>query len=234
MSETPTTIVPEKRTIRSFVLRKGRMILGQKSAYDKLWPEFGLTVAQGPQNLDRLFGRSAQCVLEIGFGMGDSLVEMARNAPAIDFVGIEVHRPGVGRLLRLASQEECDNIRVYAEDAIEVLTHCIPDASLDRLQLFFPDPWHKKKHHKRRIVQPSFLELVRAKVKLGGVFHAATDWENYAEHMMQVLSDAPGWENSAGVGQFSRKPDYRPSTKFEARGERLGHAVWDLVFKRSE
>jgi len=231
MSE-PSMPVTNRRAIRSFVLRTGRMTPSQKDAYETLWPQFGISIEQGRQDIAALFGRSAQTVLEIGFGMGDSLVEMAYNAPETNFIGVEVHRPGVGRLLRLASEQKLSNIRVYAEDAIEVLKCGIPDASLDRLHLFFPDPWHKKKHHKRRIVQPEFMRLVTAKVKAGGVFHAATDWANYAEHMMQVLSETSGWENLAGGGQFSPKPDYRPSTKFEARGERLGHAVWDLLFKR--
>ena len=231
MSE-PSMPVTNRRAIRSFVLRAGRMTPSQKDAYETLWPQFGISIKQGRQDIAALFERSAQTVLEIGFGMGDSLVEMAYKAPETNFIGVEVHRPGVGRLLRLASEQKLSNIRVYAEDAIEVLKCGIPDASLDRLQLFFPDPWHKKKHHKRRIVQPEFMRLVTAKVKAGGVFHASTDWANYAEHMMQVLSETPGWENLAGGGQFSPKPDYRPSTKFEARGERLGHAVWDLLFKR--
>lgn len=224
--------VSNKRTIRSFVLRMGRMTPSQKIAYEKLWSQFGLTIEQGMIDGDALFGRSAPTVLEIGFGMGDSLIAMAQAAPDINFIGIEVHRPGVGRLLRLAAEKELTNIRVFAEDAIEVLRDCIPDASLDRVQLFFPDPWPKKKHHKRRIVQSEFIGLVRTKVKLGGIFHAATDWENYAEHMMQVLSNEPGWENRAGQNQFSEKPDYRPSTKFEIRGERLGHEVRDLIFQR--
>lgn len=225
--------VSHKRTIRSFVLRGGRMTPSQKRAYEKLWPRFGLELDQDIQDWGELFQRQAPVVFEIGFGMGDSLVEMARSAPDRDFIGVEVHRPGVGRLLRLAEESGLSNLRVYADDAVEVLKECVADASLDRVQLFFPDPWHKKKHHKRRIVQPDFMQLIRSKVKVGGQFHAATDWENYAEHMMTVLSDAPGWENCAATGEYSPKPDYRPYTKFEARGERLGHGVWDLVFRRS-
>lgn len=224
---------PHKRTIRSFVLRAGRMTPSQQRAYDEQWSGYGLELGDGMQDFDRLFQRKASRVLEIGFGMGDSLVDMVRAAPELDFIGIEVHRPGVGRLLRLSSDEQLSNIKVYCDDAVEVLKQCIPDSSLHRVQLFFPDPWHKKKHHKRRIVQPAFMELIRSKVEVGGLFHAATDWEHYAEHMMEVLSDAPGWENAAGPGGYSPKPDYRPNTKFEKRGERLGHGVWDLVFKRT-
>ena len=221
-----------KRTIRSFVLRTGRMTESQKRAYDQLWPRYGLTIDQGMQNFAQLFQRNAPTVFEIGFGMGDSLAQMAAAAPDADFIGVEVHRPGVGRLLRLANERQLNNLRLYADDAVEVLSLCIPDQSLDRVQLFFPDPWHKKKHHKRRIVQPGFMHLIAAKLKPGGIFHAATDWENYAEHMMQVLTDTEGWENPQGVGNFSPRPDYRPGTKFEARGERLGHGVWDLIFRR--
>lgn len=225
---------PDRRAIRSFVLRTGRMTPGQKLAYEELWPQYGLSIDQGMQDFDKVFPASQPSVLEIGYGMGDSLVEMARAAPEQNFIGIEVHRPGVGRLLRLARDHELNNLRTYAEDAVEVLKDCVPEGSLDRLQLFFPDPWHKKKHHKRRIVQLEFMELVRSRLKPGGEFHAATDWENYAEHMMEILSGAPGWENKAGAGNYSPKPDYRPHTKFEARGERLGHGVWDLVFVRSD
>lgn len=224
---------PRKRTIRSFVLRAGRMTPSQQRAYDEQWSHYGLELQDGMQAFDQLFQRKAPRVLEIGFGMGDSLVDMAQAAPELDFIGIEVHRPGVGRLLRLSAEKELGNIRVYCDDAVEVLKQSISDASLHRVQLFFPDPWHKKKHHKRRIVQPAFMELLRSKVEIGGFFHAATDWEPYAEHMMAVLSDAPGWENMAGPGGYSPKPDYRPNTKFEKRGERLGHGVWDLVFKRT-
>lgn len=226
---------PEKRRrIRSFVLRTGRMTGGQQRAYDGLWPRFGLERKQGLINPERLFGNAAPVVLEIGFGMGDSLAQMAQESPDQNFIGIEVHRPGVGRLLYLVEQAENTNLRVYCDDAVEVLKSCIPDQSLQRLQLFFPDPWHKKRHNKRRIVQPDFMALVRKKLAIGGVFHAATDWEPYAEHMLEVMAQVPGFKNQAGQGQYSEKPDYRPETKFERRGERLGHGVWDLLFERTE
>ena len=221
------------RTIRSFVMRAGRTTEGQQKALDDVWPIMGLEVKDGPVVFSELFGRDAPVVLEIGFGMGDSLIEMASQQPEKNYIGIEVHRPGVGRLLSRAQEAGLSNIRVYAEDAIEVLAECIPDNSLDVLQLFFPDPWHKKKHHKRRIVQPEFAQTVRKKLKIGGYFHMATDWENYAEHMMEVMTSAEGYQNKAGEGIFSPQPDWRPVTKFQKRGERLGHGVWDLMFERT-
>ncbi|MCP8686390.1 tRNA (guanosine(46)-N7)-methyltransferase TrmB [Marinobacterium sedimentorum] len=220
------------RTVRSFVLRAGRMTEGQQRGLDEAWPELGLEIAAGMIEPATLFGREAPLVLEIGFGMGDSLLQMARQMPEKNYIGIEVHRPGVGRLLNNARTEGLTNIRVYAEDAVEVLAQCIPDGSLDCLQLFFPDPWHKKKHNKRRILQSAFAQTVRSKLKIGGQFHMATDWENYAEHMMEVMSAADGYRNSAGAGEFSPQPDFRPVTKFQNRGEKLGHGVWDLIFER--
>lgn len=220
------------RRVRSFVVRAGRMTEGQQRALEQNWPQYGLELAQGVLNYAEVFGREAPVVLEIGFGMGDSLIEMARRAPEKDFIGIEVHPPGVGRLLARAAEEGLNNIRVYCDDAVEVLDQCIPDASLDTVQLFFPDPWPKKRHHKRRIVQPEFAQKVRQKLKVGGCFHMATDWENYAEHMMEVMSAAEGYHNAAGEGAYSPQPEWRPVTKFQQRGERLGHGVWDLIFER--
>jgi tRNA (guanine-N7-)-methyltransferase len=221
------------RTIRSFVMRAGRTTEGQQKALDEVWPFMGLEVKEGSVVFSELFGREAPVVLEIGFGMGDSLIEMATQQPENNYIGIEVHKPGVGRLLSRANEAGVSNIRVYAEDAIEVLAQCIPDNSLDVLQLFFPDPWHKKKHHKRRIVQPEFAQTVRKKLKVGGYFHMATDWENYAEHMMDVMTEAEGYQNKAGEGVYSPQPEWRPVTKFQKRGERLGHGVWDLMFERT-
>lgn len=172
-------------------------------------------------------------MLEIGFGMGDSLLQMAQTETDKNFLGIEVHPPGVGRLINNAGKAAVENLRVYMADAVDVLDDCIPDNSVDRFQLYFPDPWHKKKHHKRRIVQPAFVERIRQKLKIGGVFHLATDWENYADHMMEVMSAAPGYENQAGEHHFAERPQWRPITKFEKRGERLGHGVWDLLFVRA-
>ncbi|MGB1237788.1 MAG: tRNA (guanosine(46)-N7)-methyltransferase TrmB [Pseudomonadales bacterium] len=221
------------RTVRSFVMRTGRVTPGQERALDEQWPRLGLEVKQGMLDLEAVFGRSAPTVLEIGFGMGDSLIAMASAAPEKNFIGVEVHRPGVGRLLSKADEAGLTNIRVFSEDAIEVLAQCIPDASLDTLQLFFPDPWHKKKHHKRRIVQPEFAQTIRAKLAIGGNFHMATDWEPYSEHMMEVMEAAEGYCNAAGAGAFSEQPPTRPVTKFQRRGEKLGHGVWDLIFTRT-
>lgn len=224
----------KRRRIRSFVIRSGRMTTGQQKAYDQGWPEYGLTVDQGILDFEALFGRECPRVLEIGFGMGKSLAQMAAQEPDTGFVGVEVHPPGIGGLLLEMEQHNVSNVRMYCHDAVEVLEHCIPESSLDRVQLFFPDPWHKKRHHKRRLVQPKFVDLIRTRLKVGGVFHMATDWENYAEHMMKVMSAAPGYQNVMDAGEYAPRPDSRPVTKFEKRGERLGHGVWDLLFKRTD
>lgn len=231
---TVTMSEPKKymREIRSFVLRAGRVTKGQQQALDSHWPLWGLTLDHGMLDMQQVFGRRAPLVLEIGFGMGHSLVEQAKAHPEMDFIGIEVHTPGVGACLKAAIEAGVDNIRVFHEDAIKVLAQCIPDNSLDRMQLFFPDPWHKKKHHKRRIVQPQFAENIRKKLKVGGVFHMATDWENYAEHMVEVMNAAPGYRNLSETNDYVPKPEFRPNTKFEARGERLGHGVWDLMYEK--
>ena len=220
------------RKVRSFVLREGRLTTGQRNALDTLWPTFGLERDQGMLDPQTVFGRDAERVLEIGYGMGQSLAAMAKADPDKDFIGIEVHRPGVGALLMEIEQQGLSNLRSYCDDAVEILELCIPDNSLSRVQLYFPDPWHKKKHHKRRIVQPTWVERVRQKLQPGGILHMATDWENYAEHMMEIMQDAEGFTNQAGTGQFSPRPAWRPETKFERRGEKLGHGVWDLLFEK--
>ena len=219
------------RRIRSFVRREGRLTPGQQKALRTLWPDYGLAV-EGEIKPAQLFGRSAPVTLEIGFGNGASLAEMAANEPDSDFIGIEVHRPGVGHLLRKLEQRELGNVRVFCHDAVEILEQNIADACLHRALLFFPDPWPKKKHHKRRIVQPAFVALVARKLKTGGHFHMATDWQPYAEHMLTVMEASQDFINNRGKGQYSDRPDYRPVTKFEQRGQRLGHAVWDLVYRR--
>ena len=222
----------QKRQVRSFVMRTGRMTPSQKRAFDELWPRYGLAREQGLLDLPQVFGRNSDVVLEIGFGMGDSLIDMAKAAPEQDFIGIEVHTPGVGRLLNRAAEEDVNNIRVFKTDAVDVLENCIGANSLAKMQIFFPDPWHKKKHNKRRIIQPAFVQMLRRKLKPGGIIHLATDWEHYAEHMMEVMSAAEGFENCCGAGAFSPRPDFRPLTKFEQRGLRLGHGVWDLLFRK--
>jgi tRNA (guanine-N7-)-methyltransferase len=222
--------IPHKRTIRSFVRREGRMTLGQKKAFDALWPQFGMDAAQALPTIHAPFGQPAPVVLEIGFGTGDSLAQQAITHPQYHYIGIEVHRPGVGHLLSLIAKHQLDNIRIYCADAVEVLTHCIPDNSLATVQIFFPDPWPKKRHHKRRLVQTPIVNLIASKLTPGGTLHLATDWEHYAEHMLQVLSACPALATTATNGRFVERPASRPLTKFETRGKRLGHGVWDLVF----
>lgn len=227
-------IKPEfkKKSIRSYVVRAGRMTEGQRTAFDKYWPIYGLSLQDGPLDADKAFGRSAPRVLEIGFGMGDSLLKMLQHEPEKDFIGIEVHPPGVGRLINNAGKLELTNLRVYLADAIDVLDDCITVESLDRVQIYFPDPWHKKKHNKRRLIQADFVDKLRCHIKPGGVIHLATDWQPYAEHMLEVMEAVDGFENVAGEGNYSPRPDYRPVTKFEQRGERLGHGVWDLLYRK--
>lgn len=219
------------KSIRSFVIRAGRITSGQKSAFESWWPSYGLSLYQGAIDPKIIFGRSAPLVLEIGFGMGDSLLEMARNEPEKDFIGIEVHPPGVGKLINNAGKEGIKNLRVYMADAMDVLEDCIPNACIDRLQLYFPDPWHKKKHNKRRLLQSSFVQNIHPKLKSGGIFHMATDWQAYAEHMLEVMNGAPSFSNTLAEGGYCCRPEYRPLTKFEKRGEKLGHGVWDLLFQ---
>lgn len=219
------------RRIRSFVRREGRMTRAQQGALERLWPHY---VIEPECVLDfaAVFGRAAPRVLEIGFGMGDSLAAMATAHTENDYLGIEVHRPGVGSLLTRLERDGIRNVRVVCADAVEVLQNCVPDESLDAVHLFFPDPWPKKRHHKRRIVQAPFVDLLRRKLKPGGVFHCATDWGHYAEHVLAVMAAAAGFRNTAGADQYTERPDHRPVTKFERRGERLGHVIRDLVFVR--
>jgi tRNA (guanine-N7-)-methyltransferase len=220
------------RRIRSFVRRQGRLTKGQQLALDNYWPEMGVEFQQEPLDMVALFGREAPLVLEIGFGMGASLVTMAQNNPHQNFLGIEVHAPGVGACLASAKEAGVENLRVMCHDAVEVLQKMIPDNSLRMVQLFFPDPWHKARHNKRRIVQVPFAELVMRKLKLGGVFHMATDWEDYATHMLEIMNSVDGYKNLSESNNYVPRPETRPLTKFEQRGQRLGHGVWDLMFER--
>ena len=217
--------------IRSFIRRQGRITPGQQQAIDQLWPKYGLEPDQ-PHQFSQIFGRSAPLFLEIGFGNGEALVAMATTNPDHDFLGIEVHRPGVGHLLLQLQQREITNVKVYCCDAIDVIEQQITDSSLAGIYLFFPDPWPKKRHHKRRIVRTDFIALVTRKLQQGGYFHAATDWENYAEHILEILKQQPILDNESSRGTFCKRPDYRPITKFEHRGVRLGHGVWDLIFRK--
>jgi tRNA (guanine-N7-)-methyltransferase len=205
---------------------------GQKLGFHDHWPHYGLSLHKGLLDFQSEFGRNAPQVLEIGFGMGGSLLSMIQLEPDKDFVGIEVHAPGVGRLISDAGKLALRNLKVYMADAIDVIEDCISDASIHRVQIYFPDPWHKKKHNKRRLVQPNFIQMLREKLEIGGMIHLATDWEPYAESMLKVMESATGYENTAGAGKYSLRPNFRPVTKFEARGERLGHGVWDLTYTR--
>lgn len=218
------------RPIRSFVLRQGYMSKGQQRAYDSLLPQLGLSYQPEAQDLDAAFGRCAPKVVEIGFGMGGATADIAQARPDTDYLGIEVHGPGVGSLLKLVDERQLSNVRVIQHDAVEVFTHMLAPASLDGVHVFFPDPWHKKRHNKRRLIQPPFVALLASRIKPGGYLHLATDWEDYAIQMLEVLSQEPSLENTADG--YAPRPDYRPLTKFEQRGLRLGHGVWDLVFRR--
>ncbi|AEF53498.1 tRNA (guanosine(46)-N7)-methyltransferase TrmB [Marinomonas posidonica] len=220
----------KKRTIRSFVVRGGRMTEGQQKNYDANWAMYGLSLEDGRIDYKTVFGRESEVVLEVGFGMGASLAEMAKNAPEKDFIGIEVHPPGVAKLMMLAKEQGITNLKVYCDDAIEVMAKCLPEKAASCFQLFFPDPWHKKKHNKRRIVQPLFAQQVANVLKTGGQFHMATDWQPYAEHMMEVMEEQSLYQNAAGKAQYYPRPEWRPLTKFENRGEKLGHGVWDLIY----
>jgi tRNA (guanine-N7-)-methyltransferase len=204
----------------------------QEKAFEQHWQQWGVPTGEEQLDLAELFGREAPCTLEIGFGMGASLLTMAIRAPDRNFIGIEVHRPGVGKLLALMAEHGVTNIRVFCEDAVEVLEKRVPDNALDRVQVFFPDPWHKKRHHKRRLIQPDFVQLLHRKLRASGQVHLATDWQDYAEQMLQVMEASPGFVNSAGEGQYAERPPDRPLTKFEQRGQRLGHQVWDLLFEK--
>jgi len=219
------------RTIRSYVIRGGRLTSSQENALATQWPHFGIEAESGVIDPSKEFGRLAPLVMEIGFGMGDSLLTMASTNPETDFIGVEVHKPGVGRLLHEIADKQLTNLRIYRHDAKEILRDCIQNDSLDCIQIFFPDPWHKKRHNKRRLVQSEFVEQLRPKLRIGGSLHMATDWEPYAEHMMEVMSAAPGFRNAAGPNQFASASE-RPLTKFEKRGQRLGHVVNDLIFIR--
>lgn len=220
------------RPIRSFVRREGRFTPGQKQALQDNWQVYGLDDHQKVIDIDAVFKRQAATTLEIGFGMGASLCTMAKQQPEVNFIGIEVHRPGVSAFLSSVREEGLINVRVFCADAVEVLTNAIVDESLDCVQIFFPDPWHKKRHHKRRLIQPAFVELIKQKLKPQGILHAATDWQNYAEHILEVFEGVDGLENAAGTNNYSPKPETRPTTKYEKRGQRLGHGVCDILFKK--
>ena len=217
------------RSIRSYVLRQSHMTAAQQRAIDTLWPQFGLDYQETPADLNQAFGRGNRKILEIGFGMGTATAEIARRLPDDDFLAIDVHGPGVGNLLKLIDEQRIANIRVMRHDAVEVVENMLADGSLDGIHIFFPDPWHKKRHNKRRLIQAPFVAKLLPKLKSGGYIHLATDWEEYAQQMLEVLNGFPEeLQNTAET--YAPTPAYRPETKFEARGKRLGHGVWDLVF----
>ncbi len=230
-----TRELPEAATrpLRSFVQRAGRLTPAQQRALDQLWPRFGLEIAQGPLDATASFSRSAPLVLEIGFGNGEALIHGAQHSPDKSFIGIEVHKPGVGRALNAIESLALGNVRLYAEDAVEVLKQCIGEGALSEVRIYFPDPWHKKRHVKRRLVQPGFVELLADRIAPGGLLHLATDWEPYAQQMWEVMDASTHFRNTEGPGGHVARPDWRPETHFERRGLRLGHGVWDLLYRRS-
>lgn len=229
----PYTVTTGHRAVRSFVLRQGRFTPAQQRAFDELWPRFGLDYAGVPRDFDQVFRRRAPRVLEIGFGNGDALRFAAARDPERDYIGIEVHAPGVGRLLNALDTDAATHVRLYHHDAVEVLRNEVAEGSLDEVRIYFPDPWHKKRHNKRRLIQPEFAALLVSRLRVGGRLHAATDWQDYAEQMWDVLDATEGLQNRAGPRGHVPRPDWRPQTHFETRGQKLGHGVWDLVYDKT-
>jgi len=219
------------RTVRSFVCRHRPLRPSQQKIFDSLWQKFGVESTQ-QIDLERLFSRTSEKHLEIGFGIGETLLDMARKNPQNDYIGIDVYLQGIRRVLKQADSDNLSNLRLFQADAVDILENCLLPDSLDAVYLFFPDPWPKKRHHKRRLVQAEFTHLIAQCLKSGGYFYLATDWENYAEQMLTVLESDSNFTNIAGTGNFSSRPSLRPLTKFERRGQNLGHAVWDLIYKR--
>jgi len=220
------------RTIKSFVLRQGRLTQAQQNALDNHWQNYGIDFSEQLLSFKQLFDNDNEVFVEIGFGNGESLLQQAKNQPQYNFIGIEVHGPGVGHLIHLAHQDKVHNIKIIRHDAVDVLKHQIADDSLKQVQLFFPDPWHKKRHHKRRIIKPEFIKQLYQKLKPGGSFHMATDWQHYAEQMLEQMDAANGFQNKSGIGHYSETKAARCETKFERRGLRLGHGVWDLIYEK--
>jgi tRNA (guanine-N7-)-methyltransferase len=220
------------RTVRSFVLREGRITPAQQRAFAEHWTRFGIDYAGQRRDLDAMFGRRAPRVLEIGFGNGEALAWASEHDPARDYIGVEVHGPGVGRLMNALAARDAANVRIYKHDAVEVLEHEIAPAALAEVRIWFPDPWHKARHHKRRLIQPEFVALLATRVAPGGLLHLATDWQPYAEHMLETLEAAPDWRNAVSPGAYADKPDWRIETRFERRGLNLGHGVRDLLYRR--
>lgn len=233
MTDTPEHDAPPyMRRIRSFVLREGRLTPAQQRAFETLWSRFGLDYRSEPRDFAASFGRSASLVLEIGFGNGEALAWASEHDQKRDFIGIEVHGPGVGRLMNTLAARDAQNVRLYKHDAVEVLENEIAAGSLAEVRIWFPDPWHKKRHNKRRIIQPDFIAMLASRMAPNGLLHLATDWQAYAEHMLEVMEAAPQWRNQLGAGQYAEKPEWRIETHFERRGIKLGHGVWDLLYRK--
>jgi tRNA (guanine-N7-)-methyltransferase len=220
------------RTVRSYVLRGGRVTEGQKRALEELWPVYGIPEGRAALDMQELFGNGRPVIVEIGFGNGEATWSMAEAHPEENFLGIEVHRAGVGRLMLALEQHGIGNVRIACADAVDFICNRVAPASLDGVRIYFPDPWPKKRHHKRRLIQPAFTKLLASRMKEGAILHLATDWEPYAEHMLEVLAAAPEFENLSAGGGSAPRPEWRPRTKYEQRGKRLGHRVFDLVFRR--
>jgi len=221
-----------QRRIRSFVLRAGRTTPAQDRALKLLWPAYGIDLTETALDLQAIFGRTAPRCLEIGFGAGEVIGTLAKNNPHIDYLGIEVHRSGIGRLLLLAQTDVLKNLRIICDDAVDVMRHHVPDESFDEVLVFFPDPWHKKRHHKRRLIDAQFIATVAAKLRRGGILRLATDWQDYAEQMLAVCNANPDLRSLSPDLKYVARPDFRPATRFERRGERLGHGVWDLAYDK--
>lgn len=230
MQQKPSDL--KDRRIRSFVRRQGRLTPAQNFALEKYMPKFGLQACNGVFDFSKEYKREAPTHLEIGFGNGQSVANMAASHPENNYLGVEVHRPGVGNLLQLIHAQELSNVRVMTDDVFDVLQNNIADNSLAAVYIYFPDPWHKRCHVKRRIVNPVFVEMLATKMEVGGLLHMATDWKDYAKHMMRVMNDMPQFRNTAGADNYSERPEWRTLTKFEQRGHRLGHDVWDLMFTK--
>jgi tRNA (guanine-N7-)-methyltransferase len=233
MNQPPADLAPDAlRRIRSFVLREGRMTPAQQRAFDQHWTTYGLDYRGTPRDFAAVFGRSAPTVLEIGFGNGEALAWASDHDSARDFLGVEVHGPGVGRLMNALAARNARNVRLYRHDAVEVLEHEIAPGTLSEARIWFPDPWHKKRHHKRRIIQPAFVQLLASRMAEHGLLHLATDWQPYADHMRDVLEAASDWRNAVAPGAFAEQPAWRIETHFERRGLKLGHGVRDLLYRK--
>lgn len=228
----PPKGVSNRRPVRSFVLRGGRLTEGQKRALEELWPLYGIDTGQSELDFPVLFANDHPVIMEIGFGDGEATWQMAAAQPDENYLGVEVHRPGVGRLLLMLELHGLHNVRIVCDDAVELLQNRVADQSLGGVRIYFPDPWPKKRHHKRRIIQRAFVQLLAQKMNSGGILHMATDWKPYADYMLEVMHESPEFENLSASGDFCPQPEWRPSTKYEQRGERLGHRVCDLIFRR--